>query len=1057
MTVQELLNSIGETHNGLPEILKSLSIDQLVDIWEFFDDRFKNEYKTIYMVCRAAKISTIPTDSKSQDLPIQTKKSKSKHQNSSKRTIARRRETPCKIDINQFNLSDAAWSLARNTTINQVRENGLKLDDTKVLTYFQNGEATLESVLTSKKEFSLQEHIGKTSIKTLLDWQTMIVSVIDENSIDYNPNIAAAPTNFLIGHECCTLELNKIIGDNAPYQQWDNTNRLLNALGKIGCVTIFDLFKSPLNIQKCLGAKNQTYASCQKLMDDIRTNIVKYDNFTKELLKTNEIVVHPELTDESIYSLPLLDAIKTTVDQLCNLIADKNEQTAYVVRKLLLENKSQKEVSDSLTPKENGTSIGPESCRLITQKFVDQMMMGNTNPILRNHYVSEELINRIEEIADNSFYLPLSEFAKRLGVDDNQQLYEYTRILHYFFGIDILDCKENELKSYPYLYQGIDLTIPIDNKGDMRKDIDIIYKIMKNQIIPITVDNIYKQAIELHPASLFFGNKEAFYRFIDSYKLLDHFDSESNPTTYRLKLKRLNWPERIASIIYDNQAKQPLSSDLIKELYSNATGEEFNYRGQLSNQIFSKHEHLAGKIIKDNNLWRYEEHSRPIPASLYSVIQKYILEKEIFTIDELKEYLNANYTKIYSDETFRIYIYRCSVQAIDEPGVFCSDEAIERHPEHQWRNRFNSQIVNYSINIIHEQIKSAGSIPVDVKTLERSLIEAQSREGYPNYSIEHIIRRYTTEDTNDCTMPFVLQHSNKKRELRINANAEINWNEIGLRQRVPFLQVLRAHIVQTLRFATNQELERGSLYKECKHLLDDYDIKDVSIIYEILYHHVSDIVERRDDGKKMFFKLLKIEEETQEIPIENRETDRAKGVLSYMHPEPRKDEFTAELKLVMQSYSTDWKWGDVDKYIGRFVDFLWESDNDRLDELKQYWYEFLLYKVDKYFITNLYRNSSIVYEKYLKLLYYKFTNEEISNIGDDPIYGLGGVVKAIPCMNEFNKSRGTNIRKIYESLYKSRNNNSHGEDIPKDIDLYMGNRDFLALYVYTYALMDAQI
>mgnify|MGYP003291560297 CR=1 FL=1 len=109
------------------------------------------------------------------------------------------------------------------------------------------------------------------------------------------------------------------------------------------------------------------------------------------------------------------------------------------------------------------------------------MMKGNTNPILQKHYVSEELINRIDEIVDNSFYLPLTEFAKRLWVDDTQQLYEHTRILHYILGIDILDCKENELKSFPYLYKGLDLTIPIDNKGDMRKDIDIIYKIMKNQ------------------------------------------------------------------------------------------------------------------------------------------------------------------------------------------------------------------------------------------------------------------------------------------------------------------------------------------------------------------------------------------------------------------------------------------------------------------------------------------------------------------------------------------------------------------------------------------------
>ena len=68
MTVQELLNSIGETHNVLPESLKSLSIDQLIDMWDFFDETFKSEYRTIYLVCRSAKLSTIQTNSQSQIL-----------------------------------------------------------------------------------------------------------------------------------------------------------------------------------------------------------------------------------------------------------------------------------------------------------------------------------------------------------------------------------------------------------------------------------------------------------------------------------------------------------------------------------------------------------------------------------------------------------------------------------------------------------------------------------------------------------------------------------------------------------------------------------------------------------------------------------------------------------------------------------------------------------------------------------------------------------------------------------------------------------------------------
>ena len=168
MTVQELLNSIGETHNVLPESLKSLSIDQLIDMWDFFDETFKSEYRTIYLVCRSAKLSTIQTNSQSQILSNPTTEERINIEQVPTRPVAKRRVTPRKTDRDPFILSDAAWALARNTTINQVRENGLKLDDPKVLAYFQNGEDTLESVLKANiREFKSQDSIGQKCVKVL--------------------------------------------------------------------------------------------------------------------------------------------------------------------------------------------------------------------------------------------------------------------------------------------------------------------------------------------------------------------------------------------------------------------------------------------------------------------------------------------------------------------------------------------------------------------------------------------------------------------------------------------------------------------------------------------------------------------------------------------------------------------------------------------------------------------------------------------------------------------------------------------------------------------------
>ena len=296
MTVKELLNNLKEIHNDIPECLMDLTTDQFVGVWEMFSDTHKSNSRDIYFACCGLKLNV------QQESPLQEVSEKPNTPSASRKIVAKdnkeEKDTLSELDKNPFHLSDAAWLLARNTTINQARENGLPLEENRLLQHFQEGEATLESVLkTNREDFGKQPHVGRGLLSVLDEWQESIINVIDENSYEYNPFIAAAPTYFLVGHSCRELSLNEVIGADAQkesvlYNQ-QGANRLLNSLHKIGCNTIFDLFKSPLNVRQSLGVKSLTYELCDALMKDIKSSIEKYDEIAQSQLRCNEVVEDP--------------------------------------------------------------------------------------------------------------------------------------------------------------------------------------------------------------------------------------------------------------------------------------------------------------------------------------------------------------------------------------------------------------------------------------------------------------------------------------------------------------------------------------------------------------------------------------------------------------------------------------------------------------------------------------------------------------------------------------------------------------------------------------------
>lgn len=1045
MTVKELLQRIDEPSNSLLNLYEDIQIEKFIGIYEMLDKRHQAELAPFVKFCRAYCVGEGEKHQTAEG-PIE-----SAVQNKSQQPKGRK---PVLKQIKEKNLleglSPTALSVAQSTTINQAHERGMQLESARLLAYFHDGEDSLETVLKTSYEFILNlPKFGRVTANALDDWQTIILKNIKAEKSSVESILFSDPTAFLQGHACATLDLRIIVGDNAPYNQVPKGNRLLNSLIKIGCYTIEDLFDySELRLKGELG--KQTFEKCQDLKEDIQNHLDEYDRCAEQFGNQNVVTEYPILSAEQ-QQLPLIDKIVITIRQLNDLFSETKVDKAHTVEQVLLHNKQYTEAADILRKESN---LSGERRRQFVQEFVDKMMSGNNNPLVPNHYVASSLLRQIQEVADNSFYITLTELGQKIGTVDVEP---YSQILHYIFGIDQL--RYISSTHTPYLGESTGYTVPEDQIGDFRGDIKTIYDIMQHNIEPLTKEEIYESVLNQKPDSEFYRNTDAFNTFIDKYEFFEHIGA--NPTRYRLYLPKLkDWPTRIAAVIFDHK-DTALSLDQIIQLYEQVTKQKYDFKGQVSNSIFQKKEDLAKKIIKKKQGWVYDENTRPVISSWYTFIHDYIVEHETFFIQELKDYLSQNFESTCSETTLMVYVYRYSVQSLDKPGLFCYSEAIERHPEHHWKIRFDSVAVNYSINVLRSLLQSNSSASAfkPVGRLKILLTEAQQQEGYPVYSIENLIRRFSTEDETNAMLPFILQRNDNGRKLGLNKLAEstIDWDTIGLNKRDPFIGVVKARVVQTLRVSPNLTCEREELYAACKPLLEDSGMANTSIIHEILYHNLSDVVEWWSEGNKAFFRLLAIEKEVYEAPVadipsKEEPTTSTKQILPLdSRPEPNREEFTRELTRVLQSYRAEWPW-NMEGSISDFIEFLWKAPSKRIrEQLRQYWYEFLVYKVDKYVIQSIYSESLSVYEKFLRLL-----NEEFTGVVIRGTYGLGGTVGAIDAMNEFNRKDNGRMHRIYETVYHNRNKMDHGEDLPTDINVYVATRDALALYVYTYALMDSR-
>ena len=927
-------------------------------------------------------------------------------------------------------------------TISQFQEeiHPLEPANRALMKYFDNGYSLISYVLyTNVQDF------GTKTMNVLKKWREQIKR---ETSVETVENYEIKE---LKPHQCVNMPIQLLL--EAVYKK-NVTPKLLKALEKSGCKTILDLFRFedplPKATQQFLEEVKEYVLSH---LDDLDRDycLFLYDSQQHELPDLNKLIQHP-----------LIVKVQEAIKQLCVQWRVKNAapreiRKINIVESSLLENSSCKQIACELT-------ITDTRVDQIIAEFAQEFMMGSKSSLVQNYYVCQDLIDEITQCSEECTYSNAQTVCEKLGVRSVDELSSYDQILRYIFNLKLAS-RGADSKCWD---DGTSFYIPdYEKKSSIKENvIQPVFDYLKDQYRPLSASDIWQHLAEdetLEHKCL--DEIEIFETTLQNYNKVEKIDDG-----YQLILSDVSDEYKYARIAYEELNGKKRDAVTTQEIETIMIARGISLPCAPKNPA-------SGVIKQWNNVWTLcpVESNQTARLSLYMFIYEYAKTNEVVDISKLLDAIHQNgYAP--TRQTVSSLVRRFCIGAEGNSNIYCFETAIANHPEHNWRTQRDGSARNQVLQKVYEFVNQRGTIKASA--LKDEINKYMDDWGFGMALYDKVLQVYSihinaknqqfsNEDDYAFDKPLRLEQIHVGRKGRggsefdylVSINPSFNKDDlefIGYRSDKQFQTTIIARIIEVLRSAPNQTCDRTELTQACKSLFED-DKKAFNVVHNILYHHLpADKIKWYVDGRKAFYQLISTEEETHEAPVETiaeaAPQIETKQVLPIgVRPEPDKDVFKRELARILQSYRGEWV-GNFDRSIEKFVDFMWEAPAKRLgDRLRQYWYEYLSYRVDKYFIYSAYSESLMCYEKYLRVLYERFTGEELSFTN-----GLVDTMNQIDCMvNWYNLKRDRMRVRIYDSVYKNRNRISHGEDLPQDLNLYVAARDALALYVYTYALMNS--
>lgn len=685
------------------------------------------------------------------------------------------------------------------------------------------------------------------------------------------------------------------------------------------------------------------------------------------------------------------------------------------------------------------TSKTPVRYKQILCDFVFGTKKGSST--YRDLEFSEELRTQIEEAVEANMHHSKEDLVKALGIEREQIFY----VLSIAFSFKA-EGKENPM-------------IMTTKKGDqdkrsVDKNLNCLKKSLQDLLFPASKEIILADVEEK------VRKKKKEGEFMPD---VIEQELENNPMVekvgedlYQLKKERLGTAVliqgRIMYEINDWRTKEE-----IEEIYRQQFPErkESFQAGQLSRFKSKVSPYMGFITLGTTGKWRFAEDKRKYNKSVIDLLEKFLEEKELVTIDEVMDLLKTKDLP-YEKDTIRTYLLRMCY--MDETGTFFVHiDKKDKHPKYSWKRKYRGDSTNWTVNRAVDILKQQPNNKMAYRQFREELLRFAREEGYRE-AVIYIISSYSGDDK-----LFIKQNGSIELNMSVLEKTDLKFE--GLYRKEPYFMDIFSYTFNALSHEKDGQLALTELIKRIT------GQKEVEISADAVRHAfdkdeiLPDGLERISDKGRVFIRLVNAvaNDEDKQYIVDNTApiTDEEAPAL-VVDTKERPD----------VTYQTAINWGELHEIMKRELAYYdrWDANNSiisdaALNKFQQFMEESPNSNLSKMIPQDMYENWFANINRFAKYHYFTDLALNFEALLKDIVRRKGKEVAgrglAEVCQEYYPEYYNaidnrdtllTGYNKIFKSLHSYRNQISHGDGKPVEmISIHMSSSilAFIALYVRT--------
>ena len=659
----------------------------------------------------------------------------------------------------------------------------------------------------------------------------------------------------------------------------------------------------------------------------------------------------------------------------------------------------------------------------------------------RNLEFSEKLRTQIEEVVAANMHHPKEDLVKALGIEREQ----------IFYVLSIAFSFKAEGKDNPII---MTTEKGKKDKGPVDKNLNCLKNSLKELLFPASKEIILADVEEKVRKDKKKG--EFMPDVIENALENDPIIEKVGEDLYQLKKEKLGRAVliqgRIMYEINDWRTKEE-----IEEIYRQQFPERKDgFQGSQLSKFESKVSPYMGFItLGTTGKWRFAEDKRKYNKSVIDLLEKFLEEKELVTIDEVMDLLKTKDLP-YEKDTIRTYLLRMCY--VDETGTkFVIFDKKDEHPEYSWKRKYRGDSTNWTVNRAVEILQQQPNNNMAYRQFREELLRFAREEGYRD-AVIYIIRSYSGEDK-----LFIKQNGSIELNMSVLEKTDLKFE--GLYRKEPYFMDIFSYTFNALSHEEDGQLALTELIKRIT------GQKEVEISADAVRHAfdkdeiLPDGLERISDKGRVFIRLVNAvaNDEDKQYIVDNTApiTDEEAPTL-VVDTKERPD----------VTYQTAINWGELHEIMKRELAYYdhWDANNSIISDAALYKFQQFMEEspnsnLSKMIPQDMYENWFANINRFAK--YHYFTDlalnfeallKDIVRRKGKEVAGRG--LKEV-CQEYYPEYYNvidnrdtllTGYNKIFKSLHSYRNQISHGDGKPVEmISIHMSSSilAFIALYVRT--------